>query len=34
MGHAKIAIPLDRDGHRMPGSERRPRALLDTYLSA
>jgi integrase len=34
MGHAKIAITLDRYGHLMPGSEDEAAALLDTYLSA
>ena len=34
MGHAKIAITLDRYGHLMPGSEAEAAALLDTYLSA
>jgi len=34
MGHAKIAITLDRYGHLMPGSEQEAAALLDTYLSA
>jgi len=34
MGHAKIAITLDRYGHLMPGSEQEAAALLDTYLGA
>jgi hypothetical protein len=34
MGHAKIAITLDRYGHMMPGSEQEAAALLDTYLAA
>ena len=32
MGHATIAITLDRYGHLMPGSEDAAAALLDDYL--
>jgi len=32
MGHANIAITLDRYGHLLPGNEDESRALLDTYL--
>jgi integrase len=32
MGHAKIAITLDRYGHLLPGSEDEAAELLDTYL--
>ena len=32
MGHANIAITLDRYGHLMPGNEAEARALLDAYL--
>lgn len=32
MGHATIAITLDRYGHLMPGSEEEAAGLLDTYL--
>lgn len=34
MGHASIAITLDRYGHLMPGSEAEAAGLLDAYLSA
>lgn len=34
MGHAKIAITLDRYGHLMPGNEAEAAGLLDTFLSA
>ena len=34
MGHAKIAITMDRYGHLMPGSEEEAAALLDSYLTA
>ena len=34
MGHANIAITLDRYGHLMPGSEEEAAGLLDTYLEA
>mgnify|MGYP001226974761 CR=1 FL=1 len=33
MGHANIAITLDRYGHLMPGSEDEAAALLDLYLT-
>lgn len=32
MGHANIAITLDRYGHLMPGSEHEAASLLDEYL--
>ena len=32
MGHATIAITLDRYGHLLPGNEAEGRALLDAYL--
>ena len=32
MGHANIAITLDRYGHLMPGNEDEAAGLLDTYL--
>lgn len=32
LGHATIAITLDRYGHLMPGSEVEARAMLDAYL--
>ena len=34
MGHANIAITLDRYGHLFPGAEYEAAALLDAYLSA
>jgi hypothetical protein len=34
MGHAAIAITLDRYGHLMPGSEGEAAGLLDAYLAA
>jgi integrase len=34
MGHATIAITLDRYGHLMPGSEAEAAALLDGYVTA
>jgi integrase len=34
MGHASIAITLDRYGHLMPGSEAEAAELLDGYLTA
>jgi integrase len=34
MGHANIAITLDRYGHLMPGSEAEAAGLLDAYLGA
>jgi hypothetical protein len=34
MGHANIAITLDRYGHLMPGSEDEAAGLLDAYLTA
>ena len=33
MGHANIAITLDRYGHLMPGAEHQAAAMLDAYLS-
>ncbi len=32
MGHANIAITLDRYGHLMPGNEAEAATLLDAYL--
>jgi integrase len=32
MGHANIAITLDRYGHLMPGNEDEAAGLLDAYL--
>ena len=32
MGHATIAITLDRYGHLMPGNEKEAAGLLDAYL--
>jgi integrase len=32
MGHASIAITLDRYGHLMPGNEEEAAGLLDAYL--
>jgi integrase len=32
MGHASIAITMDRYGHLMPGNEHEAAVLLDTYL--
>lgn len=34
MGHAKISITLDRNGHLMPGYEAEAAGLLDAYLAA
>ena len=34
MGHAHIAITLDRYGHLMPGSEDEAVGLVDAYLAA
>lgn len=34
MGHANIAITLDRYGHLMPGNEGQAAGLLDAYLDA
>ena len=34
MGHATVAITLDRYGHLMPGSEAEAGALLDSYVEA
>ncbi|HWH46133.1 MAG TPA: tyrosine-type recombinase/integrase [Thermoleophilaceae bacterium] len=34
MGHASIAITLDRYGHLMPGNEAEAAGLLDSYLAA
>ena len=34
MGHANIAITLDRYGHLMPGSEHEAVGLVDAYLMA
>ncbi len=33
MGHASIAITMDRYGHLMPGNEAEAVALLDAYLA-
>ena len=33
MGHANIAITLDRYGHLMPGNEAEAATLLDAFLS-
>ena len=33
MGHANIAITLDRYGHLMPGNEGEAAGLLDAYLA-
>jgi integrase len=33
MGHANIAITLDRYGHLMPGSEAQAAGLLDAFLA-
>jgi hypothetical protein len=33
MGHATVAITLDRYGHLMPGSEDEAARLLDAYLA-
>jgi len=33
MGHAKIAITMDRYGHLMPGNEGESASLLDAYLT-
>jgi hypothetical protein len=33
MGHANIAITLDRYGHLMPGNEDEAAGLLDAYLA-
>jgi hypothetical protein len=32
MGHASVAITLDRYGHLMPGDEEEAADLLDAYL--
>ena len=32
MGHAGVAIPYDRYGHLMPGTEAEAAGLLDAYL--
>jgi integrase len=34
MGHATVAITLDRYGHLMPGSEEEAAGMLDAYLGA
>jgi integrase len=34
MGHANIAITIDRYGHLMPGAEHEAAAMLDAYLNA
>ncbi len=34
MGHASIAITLDRYGHLMPGSGAEAAGLLDAYLKS
>jgi integrase len=33
MGHANIAITLDRYGHLFPGAEQEDAAMLDRYLA-
>jgi hypothetical protein len=33
MGHANIAVTLDRYGHLMPGAEGEAASLLNDYLS-
>ena len=33
MGHATIAITMDRYGHLMPGNEEEAAGLLDAYLN-
>jgi integrase len=33
MGHANIAITLDRYGHLFPGAEHEAAAMLDAYLA-
>jgi integrase len=33
MGHANIAITMDRYGHLMPGNEEEAAGLLDAYLN-
>ena len=34
LGHANIAITMDRHGHLMPGNEAEAAGLLDAFLSA
>jgi integrase len=34
MGHANIAITMDRYGHLMPGNEQEAAGLLDGYLDS
>ena len=34
MGHANIAITLDKYGHLLPGNEDEAAGLLDAYSSA
>jgi integrase len=34
VGHANIAITMDRYGHLMPGNEADAAGLLDAYLAA
>ena len=34
MGHASVAITMDRYGHLMPGSEAEAAGLLDAYMTA
>ena len=34
MGHANIAITMDRYGHLMPGNENQAAGLLDAYLAS
>jgi integrase len=34
LGHASIAITMDRYGHLMPGNEAEAAGLLDAFLSA
>jgi integrase len=33
LGHANIAITMDRYGHLMPGNEAEAAGLLDAYLA-
>ena len=34
LGHANIAITMDRYGHLMPGNEAEAAELLETFLAA
>jgi integrase len=34
MGHANIAITIDRHGHLMPGNETEAAGLPDSYIEA